>query len=74
MTHVCFIQSVPGGMVNILGGHNIGHSKQESVYVRVPFRTVSRIELFHYTVQCTDEQHAMPSHVLQSALMLMVEY
>jgi hypothetical protein len=24
-----------GGKVNILGGHNIGHSKQKSVYVHV---------------------------------------
>jgi hypothetical protein len=27
------IQSVPGGNVNILGGHSIGHSKQKSVYI-----------------------------------------
>jgi hypothetical protein len=27
------IQSVPGGKVNILGGHSIGHSKQEIVYM-----------------------------------------
>jgi hypothetical protein len=32
----------------------------------VLFRTVSEIQLFH----CTDEQHAMSSHELQSALML----
>ena len=32
---VGFIQGVPGGNVNILGGHSIGHSKQESVYVHV---------------------------------------
>jgi hypothetical protein len=24
-----FIQGVPGGEVNILGGHSIGHSKQK---------------------------------------------
>jgi hypothetical protein len=29
------IQGVPGGKVNILGGHSIGHSKQESMYVHV---------------------------------------
>jgi hypothetical protein len=29
-----FIQSVPGGKVNILGGHSIGHSKQK-VYMYV---------------------------------------
>jgi hypothetical protein len=34
------------------------------------FRTVSEIQLFH----CTDEQHAMSSHELQSALMLTVEF
>jgi hypothetical protein len=27
-----------------------------------------------YTIQCTDEQHAMSSHELQSALMLTVEF
>jgi hypothetical protein len=27
-----------------------------------------------YTVHCTDEQHAMSSHELQRALMLMVEF
>jgi hypothetical protein len=26
------MESVPGGMVNILGGHSIGHSKKESLY------------------------------------------
>jgi hypothetical protein len=45
------IQSVPGGKVNILGGHNTGHSKQNiCVYTRVLFRTVSETELFHCTV------------------------
>jgi hypothetical protein len=29
------IQDDPGGKVNILGGHIIGHSKQKSVYVHV---------------------------------------
>jgi hypothetical protein len=29
------IQDVPGGKVGVLGGHSIGHSKQESVYVHV---------------------------------------
>jgi hypothetical protein len=36
------LQNVPGGKVNILGGHSIGHSKQKIVYVHVsysePFR------------------------------------
>jgi hypothetical protein len=31
------IQNVPGGKVNILGGHSIGNSKQESVYVHVSY-------------------------------------
>jgi hypothetical protein len=33
--NVRYIQGVPGGNANILGGHNIGHSKQKSVYVHV---------------------------------------
>jgi hypothetical protein len=55
---------VPEVKVSILGGHSTGHSKQK----------VSEIELFHYTVHCTDEQHAMSSHALQSPLMLTVEF
>jgi hypothetical protein len=31
------IQSVTGGKVNILGDHNIGHSKQKNVYVHVSY-------------------------------------
>jgi hypothetical protein len=31
------IQDVPGGKVNILGGHSIDHSKQKSVYVHVSY-------------------------------------
>jgi hypothetical protein len=53
--------------VNTLVGHGIGHSKHKSVYVHVSY---SEIELLH----CTDEQHAMPSHELQSALMLTAEF
>jgi hypothetical protein len=47
-----YIQDVTGGKVSILGVHNIGHSKQKSIYVCtcVPFRTVSEMELFHCTV------------------------
>jgi hypothetical protein len=52
------VQDVPGGKVSILGGHSIGHSKQESVYVHVSYSA----------------QHAMSSHELQSALMLTVEF
>jgi hypothetical protein len=45
------LQSVPGGKVNILGRHSIGHSKQkECICTCVLFRTVSEIELFHCTV------------------------
>jgi hypothetical protein len=31
------IQSVPGGKVNILGGHSIGHSKKRSLYEHVSY-------------------------------------
>jgi hypothetical protein len=31
------IQGVPGGKVNIVGGHSISHSKQESVYEHVSY-------------------------------------
>jgi hypothetical protein len=33
------VHSVPGGKVNILGGHSIGHSKQKrkSIYVHVSY-------------------------------------
>jgi len=31
------IQSVPGGKVNILGGHTIGHSKQKYLYEHVSY-------------------------------------
>ena len=31
------IQGVPGGKVNILGGHSIGHSKQKCLYEHVPY-------------------------------------
>jgi hypothetical protein len=34
---VVAIQNVPVGKVNILGGHSICHSKQESVYVHVSY-------------------------------------
>jgi hypothetical protein len=39
-----------------------------------PIQTVSEVELFYCTVHCTDEQHAMSSHELQSALMLTGEF
>jgi hypothetical protein len=31
------IQDVPGGKVNTVGDHSIGHSNQESVYVNVSY-------------------------------------
>jgi hypothetical protein len=31
------IQGVPGGNVNILGGHSIDHSKQKGVYVYLSY-------------------------------------
>jgi hypothetical protein len=31
------IQNVPGGNINILGGHSIGHSKQKCTYVHVSY-------------------------------------
>jgi len=40
---------VPGGNINIMGGHTIGHSKQKTVYVHVFYseRFPSKIKLFH---------------------------
>jgi hypothetical protein len=32
-----YIKDVPGGMVNILGGRSIGHSKQKCIFTCVPF-------------------------------------
>jgi hypothetical protein len=34
---LCIIQGVPGGKISILGGHNIGHSKQKIIYVHVSY-------------------------------------
>jgi len=31
------MQGVPGGKVNILGGHSIGHSKQKCLYEHVSY-------------------------------------
>jgi hypothetical protein len=45
------IRAVPGGKVNILGGHSIGHSKHKKcICTCVLFRTVSQVELFHCTI------------------------
>jgi hypothetical protein len=38
----CLIQNVPGGKVNVLGGHSIGHSKQEGIHVHVSYAEQSR--------------------------------
>jgi hypothetical protein len=59
------IQSVPGGKVNILGGHSIGHSSQKLYTHMYPTPNVR----MH-----SGEQHATSSHELQSALMLTVEF
>jgi len=32
-----YIQRVPGGKVNIVGGHSIGHSKQKYLYEHVSY-------------------------------------
>ena len=42
-------EDVPGGKVNILGGHSICYSKQKCLCAHVLFRTVSEIELFECT-------------------------
>ena len=34
---IYYIYSVPGGKVNILGGHSIGHSKQNTLYEHVSY-------------------------------------
>jgi hypothetical protein len=47
--------------------------KKKYICTGVLFRTVSETKL-HFTVHCTDEQHAMSSHELQSALMLTAEF
>jgi hypothetical protein len=38
-TNICttYIQGVPGGKDNILGGHSIGHSKQKTLYEYVSY-------------------------------------
>jgi hypothetical protein len=32
-----YIQGVPGGKDNILGGHSIGHSEQKTLYEHVSY-------------------------------------
>ena len=31
------MQGVPGGKINVLGGHSIGHSKQKTLYEHVSY-------------------------------------
>jgi hypothetical protein len=75
-----YIQSVPGGKVNILESHIIGHSKQKKYVYMCPILNGFRdraILLYStlYTLHCADEQLAMSSsHELQCALMLTVEF
>jgi hypothetical protein len=72
-TQTIYIQGVPGGRVNILGGHRIGQSKQKVYMYMCPIPRWSYFTV-QFTVRYTDEQHAMSSHELQSALMLTVEF
>ena len=52
------IQSVPGGNVNSLGRHSIGHSKQKIVYVHVcyserfPRYSYFTVQEFGFGAQC----------------------
>ena len=46
-----FIQGLPGGKVNILRGHSIGHSKKKKcIRPSAQFRTVSEIQLLYCIV------------------------
>ena len=40
-----YTQGVPGGKVNILGGHSIGHSKQKCLYEHVPYSDCTTAKL-----------------------------
>jgi hypothetical protein len=54
------ICSVPGGKVNILGGHSIGHSKQNSVYIHGTYsERFPRYCYSYFTVQFTVRCHIM---------------
>jgi hypothetical protein len=52
--HAMEMYAFPGGKVNILGGHSIGHSKQKSVYVHMPCS-----ERFPRSIMCSSSS----SHV-----------
>jgi hypothetical protein len=71
------MQGAPGGKANILGGHSLGHSKEKYVYVHLPhserFPRWSNFTV-QYTVHCGEEQHAMSSQELHSALMMTAEF
>jgi hypothetical protein len=72
-----YIQNGSGGKVIILRGHSIDHSKQTNVCIHVSYsERFPRHGCFavQYTVHCTDEQNAVSSHELQSALMLRVNF
>jgi hypothetical protein len=45
---------VPGGKVNILGGHSIGHSKQKSIYVHASYS-----ERFLYSSKIVDKKEML---------------
>jgi hypothetical protein len=61
-----YIQDAPGGKIDVLGGHCIGHSKKNYTCACVIFPTVSEIELFHCTVHCALYRRAT-RHVLTRA-------
>jgi hypothetical protein len=62
--YICMYTDVPGENVNIPGGHSIVHSKEKVVlvYVHVSYSDFRDLTV-QYTVHCTDEQHAMSSHL-----------
>jgi hypothetical protein len=66
--------TVPGGKVNILGGHSISHSKQRKKLYMYMWTIPNGFRDRDISLHCTLEQHAMSSHELQSALMLTVEF
>jgi hypothetical protein len=77
ITSMDLVSECPRGKVTILGRYSIGHSKQKNVYVHVSYsERFPRYSYFtvQYTVHCTDEQHTMSCKVLQSELMLTVEF
>jgi hypothetical protein len=50
------IQDIPGGKVDILGGHNIGHSKEKSLYEHVSYSErfpIFGAQYFKFDTQCS---------------------